>query len=365
MLERFKVKEQDQVKIDHRSLNETVASIFEKMGVPEAAAAEGADVLTMTDLRAVETHGVSNMMRTYVSQYNQGSLNPTPNVTVLRETPGTAVLDGDRGLGIILGRDAMDMAVAKARNVGIGIVTMRNSGHLGAVGHFAMLAAQKDMIGVCMTAGGSRILPTFAGEGRLGANPISYAAPARNQPPILFDVATSAVALNKIALAQRVGSNLLPGWVADTEGNPIMEENPPEGAGKFFGLPFGGTREGGSYKGYGFSMMVELLCGLLSDSVPSMLDETPGQSMFKHHFAAYEIAAFTDLEAFKDKMDRVLETLRDTKPAPGHERVLYPGLPESEDEEDRRANGIPLHREVVQWFDDLCGELSVSNLRRV
>ena len=365
MLERFKVPEKDQVKIDHRSLSETVASIFEKMGVPEAQAAEGADVLTMTDLRAVETHGVSNMMRTYVGQYNQGTLNPTPNVAVVRETPGTAVLDGDRGLGIILGRDAMDMAIAKAGNVGVGIVTMRNSGHLGAVGHFAMLAAQNDMIGVCMTAGGTRILPTFAGEGRLGANPISYAVPARNQPPVLFDVATSAVALNKISLARRVGTTLLPGWIADSEGNPIMEENLPKESGQFFGLPTGGTREGGSHKGYGFSLMVEVLSGMLSDSVPSMLDETPGQSMFKHYFAAYDIAAFTDLDGFKDKMDRVLETLRDTKPAPGHERVLYPGLPESEDEQDRRANGIPLHREVVQWFDDLCGELSVQTLRRV
>ena len=275
------------------------------------------------------------------------------------------MLDGDRGLGIILGRAAMDMAIAKARNVGVGIVTMRNSGHLGAVGHFAMLAAQNDMIGVCMTAGGTRILPTFAGEGRLGANPIAYAAPARNQPPLLFDVATSAVALNKISLALRVGTDLLPGWVADTEGNPIMEETSPKGAGEFFGLPTGGTREGGSHKGYGLSMMVEVLCGLLSDSVPPMLDDTPGQSMFKHYFAAYDISAFTDLEEFKDKMDRVLETLRDTKPAPGHERVLYPGLPEYEDEQDRRANGIPLHRDVVQWFDDLCGELSVPPLRRV
>jgi LDH2 family malate/lactate/ureidoglycolate dehydrogenase len=173
-------------------------------------------------------------------------------VAVVRETPGTAVLDADRGLGIILGRGAMDMAVAKARNVGVGVVTMRNSGHLGAVGHFAMVAAQNDMIGVCMTAGGTSVLPTFGGEGRLGANPISYAVPARDQPPILFDVATSAVAMNKIALARRVGSDLLPGWVADPEGNPVMEETSPRETGQFFGLPTGGTREGAPTRATGF-----------------------------------------------------------------------------------------------------------------
>ncbi|HAL48226.1 MAG: Ldh family oxidoreductase [SAR202 cluster bacterium] len=364
MLERFKVKPEDRVMIDHESLEATVAALFEKMGVPADQAAEGADVLTTTDLRAVETHGVSNMMRAYIQMYAGGRMNPNPNVRTVRETPGTAVLDADGGLGIIVGRGAMNIAVAKARNVGTGVVTMSNSGHLGAVGHFAMIAAQNDMIGVCMTAGGASVLPTFGAEGRLGANPISYAAPARNQPPVLFDVATSAVAMNKVGLARRVGSDLLPGWVADLEGNPIMEEVAPEEAGNFFGLPFGGTREGGSHKGYGFSMMVEIFSGLLSDSVPSMLDDTPFQSGFKHYFAAYDIAAFTDLDVFKDKMDRVLEMLKDTKPAPGQDRVLYPGLSEAEEEADRRANGIPLHSEVVEWFDDVCGEFSVSPLKR-
>ncbi len=364
MLERFKPKPQDAVRIDYGSLRATVQSVFEKMGVPRKSAAEGADVLTMTDLRGVETHGVSNMLRSYVQQYNQGRLNPKPKVRVVRQTPGTAVLDADRGLGIIVGRQGMELAIEKARNVGVGIVTMADSGHLGAVGHFAMIAAQQDMVGVCITAGGTGIAPTFAAEGRLGANPISMAAPAKTEPPLLFDVATSSVALNKIQLARRVGSNLLPGWITDSEGRPIMHEVPPPDQGKFFGLTVGGTRELGSHKGYGFSLIVEVLGGMLSGSVPSMLDSTPGESMFKNYFAAYNIAAFTDVDEFKEKMDRMLKMLRETKPAPGHDRVLYPGLSEHEEEQDRRANGIPLHKEVVQWFDDICGELSVTPLKR-
>lgn len=364
MLERFKPKPEDVVRIPEGSLRQTVAEIFEKMGVSPADAAEGADVLTMTDLRGVETHGVSNMMRTYVDQYNQGTLNPTPNVRVVKENPATATMDADRGLGIMVGRRAMDIAIEKARNIGFGVVTMSRSGHIGAVGHFAMMAAEQDMVGVCMTAGGTGVAPTFGAVGRLGANPISFAAPSKSEPPLLFDVATSAVAMNKLQLARRVGSDILGGWITDEKGNPIMTEVPPPETGKFYGLTIGGTREQGSHKGYGFNLMDEVLSTLLSGSVPSMLDATPRESMFKHHFAAYNIEAFTDVDQFKENMDRMLKTLRETPPAPGHDRVLYPGLSEYEEEAERRANGIPLHKEVVEWFDSISGELSVTPLRR-
>ena len=363
MLDRFKVPHEDEVRIPQESLRETVAAVFEKMGVAPADAAEGADVLVMTDLRGVETHGVSNMLSIYVDQYNRGVLNPSPNWAVLRESPATATIDADRGLGIILGRQAMDLAIEKARTVGVGIVTMQRSGHLGAVGHFAMMAAQRDMVGVCITAGGTGVLPTFGAEGRLGANPISIAAPARSEPAVLFDAATSAVALNKIRLAERLEADLLPGWVADMDGNPIMEELPAPARGEFYGLPIGGTREQGSHKGYGFSLMCEILGALLSGSVPSMFDSEPYESMFKNYFAAYDISAFTDLDQFKGRMDQMLQILKETKPAPGQERVMYPGLAEYEEEAERRANGIPLHKEVVQWFEDIAGELAVPPLR--
>lgn len=363
MLERFKVPKADEVRVSEAALRTAVADILEKMGVSREEAEEGAYVLAMTDLRGVETHGVSNMMRIYVQQYNEGLLNPKPVVRTLRETSATATLDGDAGLGITHGKWAMEMAIAKARNTGVGIVVMRNSGHLGAVGHFAMLAAEQDMVGVCLTAGGSRILPTFGGEGLMGANPISIAAPAGEEAPVLFDAATSAVAMNKLSLAKRVGTDLLPRWFADIEGNPFEEEVPPPDIMTIFGLPLGGTREQGSHKGYGLAMMVEIMTTFLAGSVPSMLDSKPWESQYKHHFAAYDIAAFTDLDRFKKDMDRMLQMLKNAKPAPGQTRVLYPGLAEYEDEKERRANGIPLHKEVVQSFHDIAAELSVPPLK--
>ena len=363
MLERFKVLAEDEVNIDHESLRETVTAIFEKMGVDREDAALGADVLVSTDLRGVETHGVSNMLREYVEKYNSGELNPRPDWRIVRESPGTATIDADGGLAVILGPKAMQIAVDKAKSVGVGMVTMYNAGHSGAIGHHAMLAAQQDMVGVCMTAGGMIVPPTFGAEARLGTNPIAIAAPAKSEAPFLFDAATSAIAGNKVRLAQRVGANLLPGWVSDADGTPFTEETPVRERGDYYILPLGGTRELGSHKGYGFGLMAEILTTTLAGDVPSMLAAPSGAG--HHSFTAYDIAAFTDLETFKRNMDETLRKLRETPPAPGHDRVLYPGLSEHEDETSRRVNGIPLHQEVVDWFEHIAGELSVPRLRTV
>jgi L-2-hydroxycarboxylate dehydrogenase (NAD+) len=359
ILERFKVPAKDQVLVSEAALRRTVAHIFEKLGVSAADAAEAADVLTMTDLRGVETHGVSNMLRVYVRDYKAGKLNPRPGWRVEREAPATAVIDAERRLGVIVGPRAMRLAVDKARTAGVGVVTVHNSGHFGAIGHYAMLAASVDMVGVCFTGAGLSVVPTFAAKPLLGTNPIALAAPARHEAPMLFDAATSAIAGNKIRLAMRVGSPLLPGWVTDKDGTPIMEEKPVFDREDFYQLPLGGTREQGSHKGYGFALMAEVLSTVLSGALPTML--MPGSGS-KNHFAAYNVAAFTDLGQFKDTMDAMLKTLRTAQPAPGEERVLYPGLSEAEELEHRRVHGIPLHREVIQWFAECTTELGVPRL---
>src|SRR6266516_1855815 len=319
ILERFKVPVKDQVFVSEAALRSTVTQIFEKLGLTPADAAEGADVLTMTDLRGVETHGVSNMLRAYVRDYKAGKLDPKPGWRVVRESPGTAVIDAERRLGVIVGPKAMRLAMDKARRVGIGVVTVFNIGHFGAIGHSAMQAAQEDMVGVCFTGAGLSVVPTFSTKPLLGTNPIALAAPARHEAPMLFDAATSAIAGNKIRLAMRVGSPLLPGWVTDKEGTPIMEEKPVFDREEIFQAPLGGTREQGSHKGYGFALMAEVLSTLLSGALPTMLAAGSGS---KNHFAAYNIEAFTDVEQFKDTMDAMLKTLRTAPPAAGQERGL-------------------------------------------
>jgi L-2-hydroxycarboxylate dehydrogenase (NAD+) len=359
ILERFKVPEKDQVFVAEEPLRRTVTQIFEKLGVSPEDAANAADVLTMADVRGVESHGVSNMLRAYVRDYKAGKLEPKPGWRIVRQTPGTAVIDAERRLGCIMGPKAMKLAVDKARAVGVGAVTVYNSGHFGAIGHYAMQAAQQDMVGVCFTGAGLSVVPTFASKPLLGTNPIALAAPARHEAPILFDAATSAIAGNKIRLAIRVGSPLLPGWVTDKEGIPIMEEKPVFDRDEYYQAPLGGTREQGSHKGYGLALMAEVLSTVLAGALPTML--APGSGS-KNHFAAYNIEAFTDVERFKDTMDEMLKTLRTATPVAGQERVLYPGLSEAEEIEHRRSHGIPLHKEVLEWFSQCTVELGLAPL---
>src|SRR5258706_3271899 len=225
ILERFKVPPQDQVLVPEAGLRRTTTQIFEKLGVTPEDAADAADVLAMTASRGVETHGVSNMLRVYVRDYRAGKLDPRPGWRITRESPGTAVIDAERRLGIMVGPKAMRLAMDKARQVGVGVVTVFNSGHFGAIGHYAMQAALQDMVGVCFTGAGLSVVPTFAAKPLLGTNPIALAAPARHEAPMLFDAATSAIAGNQIRLAIRVGSPLLLGWGTDKEGIPIIEED--------------------------------------------------------------------------------------------------------------------------------------------
>ncbi|NQW22339.1 MAG: Ldh family oxidoreductase [SAR202 cluster bacterium] len=357
LLEQFKVSHDDAEFVQGDDLKRTVAGIFEKLGVSPEDALLAADVQVLADLRGVDSHGVSNMLKSYISGYQDGSINPRPNWKVIRETPSTATVDSDRGLGTIITPKAMDIAIKKAKNVGVGMVTIGNARHLGMASYHAMLALEHDMIGVCMTSCPPQVLPTFGAEPRLGTNPIAIAVPAKNEPPFVFDVATSSVAVNKIRIAARLGAEIPGGWLATEDGTPIMETAlAPE---KFTLLPLGADREGGSHKGYGLSCMVDILAGVLTGFGYGAV---PGRPNFGHMVAAYSIEAFTDVAPFKEQMDEWLQMMKTTKPAPGHDRVLVAGQPEAEVEAVRRVEGIPLHPDVADYIRDTCGELSVPCL---
>ncbi len=360
--DRLSLSQTDKILVSEQSLRRTVSAIFKKLGVCAEDADEASDVLVTSDLRGVESHGVSNMLRAYVADYQSGKIKPDANWCIKRESAATAVVDAAQQLGIIMGPKAMRLAIAKANHTGVGAVTMCNSGHLGAIGHFAMLAIEHDMVGVCMsTSHSSRltVVPTFASKPMFGTNPIAIAAPADKEAPFLFDAATSVVSVNKLRLAARSGASMAPGWVADRQGRPITDELQADEPDHFFLLPLGGTREQGSHKGYGLMMMAEIMSTLLSGDLPHLLDES---SSAKSYFAAYRISAFTDVDRFKTTMDRMLGALRTTAPAEGHERVFYPGLQEFEEMEHRRAHGISLHHEVIDWFSKITADMSLPAL---
>ena len=347
----------DRIRVAPGPLRTAAAAILRAIGLTDEYAADAAEVLVATDLRGIESHGV-NMLRSYLQQFRDGLLNPKPDWRVIREAPATATINADRALGISIGRKLMEMAMEKAHRFGTGMVSVANCGHLGAVGHFAMLATRQEMVGVCMTAssGGVGVLPTFGAEPRLGANPIGLAAPAGKEAPLLIDISASVPIANKVHLLHQAGKEVPAGWISDSQGRPVMEAGPAPPPGEFFHLPLGSTRQMGSHKGYALSLIPEVLATLLSGAAPSMQKLRNGM---KGAFIAYDISKFTDLGEFKENMDGMLCTLRQTRPAPGEERVLYPGLIEHETEQERLANGIPLSSEMAEWLRATSMELGL------
>ena len=355
MLDRFQVPDDIAVRIPPPLMRATVERMFEALGSPRDDAVRSADVLLYADTRGIDSHGVSNMMRAYVAGFRAGTINPAPKWRVVREADATATIDSDRGLGLTVGPQAMDLAIEKARKCGIGAVAVTNGRHFGAAAYHAHRAIEHDMIGIAMTVGGLQVVPPFGAKAMVGLNPIGVAAPAGREAPYIFDASMSSVAGNKIRLAKRLGVNVLPGWIAEADGTPIMDERPvPD---EFMMLPVGGTREIGSHKGFSLAMMVDILSGVLSGTGPGLA----AREGVGHHFIAYRIDAFTDLGQFKDDMDQYLKSLRESPTAPGQERVVYAGLEEHEAEHERRELGIPYHPEVIEWFHDALAELGVDD----
>ena len=355
MLQQFHVPDDIAVRVPHQGLFNTVKAIFLKLRMPDQDATQAAKVLTFADLRGIETHGVSNLMKVYVEWLNDGRIHPTPKWKITSEYGAIANISGDGGLGLVLGPIGMQMAIDKAEKHGIGSVTMSNAGHLGPCAYTAMMPIDHDMIGLSMTTGGVGMVPTFGSKPMVGINPLGFAAPTRNEPPFVFDAAMSGVAGNKVELAKRLGVDLSPGWIAQPDGTPIMEKGPvPE---EYSFLPLGGTRELGSHKGYSLALMIDILTGVLSGNGPGFQNNM----VFSHYFCAIKIEAFTRLQQFKRDMDEYMRALVNTPPAPGFKKVVYAGLPEHETEIDRRTNGIPLHPEVVDWFADIASELTIEN----
>ena len=350
MLERFRVPEHARVYVPVEQARRATEQIFESVGLSEEDAALAADVLITNDLRGVESHGVSNMLRTYVAGYRAGTLNPRPGFTITRETATTAVIDGGGGLGVHVAPRAMDVAIAKAQESGLGAVCVFNVGHMGGSGYHAMRALPHDMIGVAMSSSGPpSVLPTGGAVTRLGTNPLAWAAPAGEMPPFVLDMGTSQVAQNKMRLAKRVGAMVEPGWIAAADGSPIMERVPVPDT--WMLLPLGGTREQGSHKGYGLASVVDIMCSTLTGLGPGFLALVPG-----FHMLAYRIDAFVDVPQFKRDMDAFLRGMLETPTAPGVDRVVYPGLLEAEEVPRRLAEGIPYHTEVVEWFGTVAKE---------
>lgn len=341
-------------------------AVFKAMGCADAHAALAAKVLIAADARGIDSHGVARLSG-YVRLWEVQRINAAPDIKIVHETPSTAVVDGDAGLGLVVAPYAMQVAIDKAKQSGTGWVSVKNSNHFGIAGYHAMMALEHDMIGMAMTNASALVAPTFSIERMLGTNPIAVAIPAFKQPPFVADFATTTAANGKLEILQRKNADAPYGWVQDADGNESRDANILKKGGAL--LPLGSDREHGSHKGYALGSIVDIFSAVLSGAsygpwappfpayVP-MPEHMPGAGL-GHFFGAMRVDAFRPADEFKQHMDNWIGRFRQAVPAAGREKVLIPGDPEREIEAIRMEEGIPVADAVVVDLEKLAEKFTV------
>jgi len=341
-------------------------NIFKSIGCSDEHAATATKTLLSADIRGIDSHGIARLSG-YVRLWEAKRVNATPDIKIIHETPSTAVVDGDSGVGLVVAPFAMKIAIEKAKQVGTGWVSVQHSNHFGIAGYHAMMALEHDMIGVAMTNASPLVAPTFSIDKMLGTNPICVAAPAGKEPAFVADLATTTAANGKLEILQRKNADTPDGWVQDESGNPTNDANILKKGGAL--LPLGGDREHGSHKGYALGAVVDIFSALLSGAnyapwVPPfpayvpMPAQQPGKGI-GHFLGAMRVDAFRPADEFKAAMDHWIQGFRSARTVPGEERVLVPGDPEREYEAERMANGIPLLEPVVKDLQQLAQRFAI------
>jgi L-2-hydroxycarboxylate dehydrogenase (NAD+) len=337
-----------------------VEKIFSKIGCTEKDATSAAKALLAADLRGIDSHGVARLSG-YVRLWEGKRINATPSIKVIYETPSTAVVDADSGLGLVAAPVAMEIAINKAKVAGTGWVSVQHSNHFGIAGYHAMMALEHDMIGIAMTNASPLVAPTFSVERLLGTNPICVVVPAGEEPAFVADMATTTAANGKLEILQRKNLAAPAGWIQDIDGNVSVNPNELKKGGAL--LPLGGDKEHGSHKGYALGAIVDIFSAVLSGAnygpwVPPFVSflpvapDLPGKGI-GHFFGAMRIDAFRPAADFKKHMDHWIRRFRSAKTIKGYESVVIPGDPERLTEAERLKTGIPLLAAVVEDLTDL------------
>src|ERR1700675_740601 len=347
-------------------LREFSTRIFLHFGIPRPDAVQAADVLASADLRGIDSHGVARLY-SYVGMLSEGHINPKPKITTIRSTLSTATIDGDNGLGLVVGPHSNRIAMDKAEKAGSGWVSVCNTNHFGIAGYYVLQALERDLIGWAMTNSTKLVTPLWGAERMLGTNPIAIGFPGKEEPSIVIDMATCAAAYGKIEMARRRGEPIPEGWAIDSEGRDTTNPDDMVAGGAL--LPLGSDRDRGGHKGYGLAIMVDVLCGVLSGAnwgpfTPpfALRQEIPKRSVgdgIGHFFGVMQLDGFIDRDSFKRQIDDYIRVFRATKPAPGPDGPLIPGDPEREAEKWRHKNGIPLILPVVDELRDISQKTGV------
>jgi len=344
-------------------------NVLGKAGIPNDEAKIITNVLLKADKLGFDSHGVNRLKPIYLDRINDGILNPITNFKIVRESPTTAVIDGQNGMGHVISYNAMKMAIDKAKKYGMGMVAVRNSTHYGFAGYYALMATQENMIGITGTNARPSIAPTFGVEGMLGTNPMTFGIPTDEAFPFLLDCATSITQRGKIELYAREGKEMPKGWVIDNNGE--SKTNSQEVLkqlidGEAALTPLGGIgEETAGYKGYGYTTVVEILSAALQQGAYMKMltgfengKKVPYQ--LGHFFIAIDINAFVDPKDFKKTTGDILRELRASKKMPGQPRIYTAGEKEYDTWMERKDKGVPFNSELLKEFRGICNTYNLK-----
>jgi len=343
-------------------LKDYMVRFFVKLNVPQTDAETAAEVLLTADLRGVDSHGIIRLNTYYGDRLRKGLIDPLSPVTVLNETPVSLALSGGNGLGQVVGKQAMIRCIEKAQQIGMAMVTVRNSNHYGIAGYYAMMALEKDMIGISFTNSQPLVAPTYGRKALIGTNPIAVAVPAGKERPYVLDMATSIVPIGRITVYDKAGKQIPAGWGIDKEGR--VTTNPTDVLKGGALMPLGGIDTMRGYKGYGLGLLVDIFSGVLSGAgFLTSVGHPSSEGRFAnvgHFFGAIRIDVFRSLSGFKEDMDAVIHELKDSPKAVGADRIYIQGEKEFERAEFNRTNGVPLLVPVVNSLAEAGKQVGVE-----
>ena len=347
----------------YSQLEQLCNDAFQKFGFTAEEAKIITDVLLMSDRYGIESHGMQRMYRYYKS-IQKGMIHPENKGEVVHETPVSAVIDAEDGMGQVVGHKAMQMAIDKAKKVGIGMVTVRNSNHYGIAGYYAKMACKEGLIGISCTNTNAIMVPTYGRMAMLGTNPIALAMPAEPYD-FFFDAATTVVTRGKLEVYNKKGEPLHDGWALDKDGHPsndaadVLDNIAAKNGGGI--MPLGGsTEDTGSHKGYGWAMVCELFSSILAMGTTSDKTGTGGKGGICHGFMVIDPAIFGDAEGIKNHLTAYLQALRESPKAEGQTRIYTHGEKEVEAERRLMAEGIPVNDNTMVEVYEMCQYLGMD-----
>jgi len=359
----------DIVWVDFTTLENFMVDTFKEIGVPADEAKICAEVLIAADKRGIDSHGIGRLKTIYYDRIKKGIQSPITHFEIVKESPTTAVVDGHNGMGHVIAKKSMEIAIKKAKEFGMGMVAVRNSTHYGIAGYYPLMAVKEGMIGITGTNARPSIAPTFGVENMLGTNPLTFAVPTDEEFPFFLDCATSISQRGKIEAYDRAEKEIPPGWVIGRNGKTRTDTHQILNdlkTGKAALTPLGGIGEiTAGYKGYGYATVVEILSSALSNGnfmnmLSGVKDGEPCPILLGHFFIAINISSFIDLDSFKNISGTILRNLRHSQKAPGEKRIYTAGEKEHLAWLERKEKGAPINKNLQKQILQIKEEIGLN-----